>query len=343
MSKVVLSGSSETIKVTGKTIKGVSVMMQLKASAANQALTNTDYNLRNVTVKMQLRRRGQTFTIISTSLDVLLAICNYKQGAYFGAAFSNQTAPALSSVFSIIGKLVSPAVGVIGSYLIPIDFILPSPITLHGGDVVEITLTVPDATFIGNASSATSQFTFSEIECTGVEYGIPQVKVFDIQQGQSNVKQDLGNNCDRIYFINLDKKTTLTSDQVISSVSLSSNKLNYNKQYIELLAMRSNQTAQTYSDQLYQCFLLAEDRDLDQVTVDMQLVSGNVTTGNNYLVCVDQEYDINSVGIHAAINNIRNADHLEKVGAADDAVLAARAQSKRRLQDMRERAGKGRV
>jgi len=312
MGKIVRNGASENISVKGKTVKGVSVAMWLEATAAATALSNVDYNWQAVTLQVNLKRGGQTYPVFSGSLDVAQQISNYKRGGYFGSSYSNQAAPPFGSEFTTTGILVAPAGGIKGLYLIPIDFIF-GVIQLRGDDELKIDLNVGNA-FINNSNSTTSYFLLGEIECTGIEKGIPQVKVEPVQEGQPQLQINLGDNCDDVYFVNVDKKTIKNADAVISSVTFVSNRLNYTKNYYELLSMRSNQTTHEYADQLAQTFCLAHEYDLDQVSLNLTLNSANVSAGKNFLVSVNSHYDPASIGLHQARTTERQATWQLKKG-----------------------------
>lgn len=314
MSKVIKSGEIQSIQVGGKTVRGFSVGMYLRASAVNTALSTTDYNWRNVTVKSTLKRGNKEYVLVSTTLDVLQQVVCYNDSEYFISSYSNQTKPAYSTLFTQVGVLTYPDVAVKGLYYIPVDFKFPSVINLTAGDVLNIEVNCNDGTFQGNADTALSYLLLSEIEAVGVEFGIPMLKTLSIQPNQENLTLDLGSNVDELYFINLDKTNPLTANQVIQSVTLASDKLKYTKQYIELLGMRSNSTNRNDPDRLGQTFRLSNEIDLDGANVTIQFNTANVNTGMNYIALLTSEYHPESLALSDAKSRLNSYVGMQRKG-----------------------------
>lgn len=289
------AGEAQTITIKNKTIKGLSVTMSMIAAAANQALNTGDYNWRQVTVKMVLRRKGREIVILSTTLDVLCQVSCYDDSCYYVASYSNQTLPAFAQVFVTDGITTFPAAGVIGTYVIPVDFSLHGVIEVRGEDELQIDLSVPTSVFGANVNSSLSSFSLSETDAVGIEFGVPKLRVDSIQPAQQNLSIAVGNNVEKIYFVNLDKTNILTVNQVISNLTVKSNKLNYTKQYNEVLAMRVHQSNWQTPDRLGQTFKLLDEPDCDNVQVEAQFVTANVTTGSNYLVSFQSDFEPSSL------------------------------------------------
>jgi hypothetical protein len=273
MSKTIKGVGNDTVKVKNHTVVGVLAAITLEHGTANTAVTNAMFDATKTIMKMSLIRGGKSKILASDNLKILVMDSSFQDGGW----------DVVNGTSNI--ELVAPAVGVFARRLLTYQFDLHAPVNLRDGDELKIEMTVNNGTYSAVLNTANSQIEFSEIQGYGNEIGLPIVESYALNTGDSQHTVEPRDNVKQISLINLDKTDNLEASAVVSQKALNTTEISITRQYLEICTERTEEfTSMTLANLRLQSFILAKGEDLDKCSVDLQLNSGNVAAGKNYIV-----------------------------------------------------------
>lgn len=274
---IVKPGETRKLEIKNATFDAFTFKAILFNAAVNTAVLRTDLNTDLVNVKAVLKRSGREFTLFQDTLTVLAMESNF-----FTSLF-DYLSPASATSVRVI--LLAAATGVTEKVMIPMSVDLGSSINLSGDDQLDLEINFASAAVAANCSIATSYIEFDYRESVGVEHVTPYIKSKSIAPGEQRLQQSLGDNITSVVLLNTDKTGVLDASAILASISLSSDKLNMNDNYVEILNKRFEQFKDvTIAGNRCQSFLLHKGAELDGCQVDATLIPGNITAGKNFLV-----------------------------------------------------------
>jgi hypothetical protein len=270
-------GEREKLSIKGITTAGITINAYMYAAAVATALNAQDLDLTKIKIKCTLLRAGKQFILMQENLKVLFALSSFLDNAY------RYTGIGTSNNDRIV--LLPQAAGVKEIALLPIYINLPYPINLRGDDELVWEFVTESSAWSSDLDTSLSYLDVDQVTGYGIEVFTPYIDTMALVQGRSNVKEALGNNVVAVHLIVLDKYTSLTADQVFSSLTLSAHKFSDEDTYFEQLTKRARMFQDTVShDSRGQSFLLYSGNPLDSVQISMDLNSANVNTGKCFIV-----------------------------------------------------------
>ncbi len=263
MSKIIYAGEKTRIDLTSKNISKLMFVAHAKAASGLSSSTSLiDWEKINVTGI--LKQANREYNIFNGNLFTLL-----KESAIF----SNDWAQ-ISTPLTLVSGVSAIQYGFI-------DF--GGILNLDNDDKLSVDIRTNDDIWAASATGD-SYLEFSEIEDIGLQYVLPKINVLAVKAAETVFAETLGDNVTSIVFINDDKTGVLTADKIIDSVQIKSDRYNANKNYTDLLVERIDKyPSLTAANARAQSFSLVKD-ELDKCSIELNLVSGSVTSGNNYVV-----------------------------------------------------------
>lgn len=271
-------------KVVNETVNGINVVAHLVASANNTDISDTAYmatngfDPSNVTIDVQLKRDGKTFTLISTNLAVI---------AHYATITMGQTSWYKGKVN--VPKGASQKQELERSVFIPFF----GHHNVKGTEEMIITVFCGRGTF-NTGVSLESSLLVTTNQSIGVETGIYRFHSQAIQANMSDENINLGDNVQRVALVSFERNG---SKPIVKSASLSSDRLDWTISEAELALKHQQFFPYNYLDilanngwteQVQKYFpntFLMHDRDeLDQAKVTVNLNSANVESSKN-MVC----------------------------------------------------------
>ncbi|MFT3679198.1 MAG: hypothetical protein QM791_02930 [Ferruginibacter sp.] len=217
-------GQSRADKVTSGTYNAINISVHVVAAAANTALTAAAFSPEQVSVKVILKRKKQTYIIMQDNLQTLGIFNTIDNGFHEFLNGVDVTYPA-SGVFAIKER---QAKLMFGGHIRPSD-----------GDELSCEVSVPNVGAFSSAANTTDSYVdFSFEPSIGYEYLIPMTISETLEANTSKQRFNPGDNVTRMVLLNLDK-TNLTS-QVVNNVTISSDRLDKNMNFAQLV-LHSNQ------------------------------------------------------------------------------------------------------
>jgi len=282
--------STKTERYTG-TFNALAINLNVSASVVNTALVNSDIQLKNITVKVELLRNGQLHQIMSASLDILGAASGYNDATFYSNAIGS------TNRYNI---LVAAAAGVKEVATVP--FLIPfslqkdakgNPLNGHVNcndsvnDYLQLTIIGTPGMFSTNIDSATSNMTVTLINSIGLEYATPKIEQTVINANVDSQTFDLGEMVQVVRFVNTDKTLITNAHAVLSMVNVSSDKITVNgTTYEQLLNNRANAFVnKTEANARCQTFeIVNELTPLQKCRLDLSFNDTNVNSSSNYVV-----------------------------------------------------------
>jgi len=216
---IVRVGESQRLDVNSGTVGGILLHAYMVGAAVNTEIVGSDWLSQLFQCKTTLHRKGIDYTIHNDNL-LLLGTYNMRKNSY--ERFLNGY------------DLVLPGVATANIKIRAVYIKFRSPIRIGQGERLSMEFTANTGMFSANVNTSLSYVDFIQSPTIGYEYGIPQTKFSVIQTNASNQE---GVNCDNvkhIEFINFDQDDW--TNQVLSNISLSSDKLNYSATVNQLIA-----------------------------------------------------------------------------------------------------------
>lgn len=274
-------GQKRSIEVGGQTISGISFQCNLVAAAVNTLPTITQFSASAVTVSAILKRGGRSYNICN---DVLATLA--MESSFFNASFQY----ANPAIFGNGITVVTQTAGLAGEIMVPMVIDFGGVLNLKNDDKLIVEVSSQSSAVGVSMSVVNSYIAFDVIEAIGVEEFVPIINVNSIAPGESNNTYSLGNNVQKITFINtgIPVTTTTTALSPILDVQIASDKYSLNDDFKTHLAKRINMfgdglipavVARGYSFNYYN-----NDIPLQNTVLKVIFQSANVVAGNNFIV-----------------------------------------------------------
>lgn len=223
---IVKLGENKTQIVNNMTINGFTVDVYLYAAATNTAFVAGSFVPSEVQVKVELKRPAKgNMTMVSDNMQLL--------GLFSAKDYGNND-------WNLGTVLTAAAVGVFESKLHTVFIPFGGPVNLKADDQIIISFIVGRGVWSAAVDSSLSYLDFNYNECIGLEYATPRINSQVVQTNINNEKYSLGDRVTKVMFINYDKTTIAEASQVISSLTMSSDKLNYTKNFFQLYSANKN-------------------------------------------------------------------------------------------------------
>jgi hypothetical protein len=273
MNKTFKVGQRDTIKLSASNPKGLRFNFIVQHDSNNTPVAAAAVDMSKIDVRIVLHRDSQSETLMSGNLEVLSKFLLYLDPEY---EYIENTAGV---------PLVAHGTTVKGVNLLPITLPFSSVLNLRGSDVLDIDIDFKDTALAAAYSSTGTSLQVSEIEGIGLEYLTPVVTASTIEQGQSQIRKDLGDNILSMAFINLDKTGNTNAAQVLTNFEVKHSKGGDTRRRFEMISDRLKQFPTTAeANSRSQSYLLIKgDTDIDEVRVLMDLDPTNVNIGQNYI------------------------------------------------------------
>lgn len=231
-------------------------------------------NLGAVDVSIVLYQGGSETTICSGSLLPLVMASGFKTTQF-------------SCANSTSGLTILGGSGATLSSLQPTSIDFGGVINLRGSDKMTVEVRCNTGFVSATATkrqNTSSNMTISALEGIGLQWVTPKIQYQTIGNGESNFRQNIGDNCTSIHFINTNITSTSSVNQPISNLRLFSDRFNVNDSNNQLLSKRSSQFATVGAVANRFSSFEVLDREVDDCRVELDLVPANVLTGENYVV-----------------------------------------------------------
>jgi len=274
MSKSAKVNDTKILTIANQSVDAVIGHVKVVHSAVNTAITRANIDLSAVQIKAVITRNGRKIILFQESLDVLA-----KESSLMNKNFDFHK-PITPNMVEYVKQTASENHVVLVPFLIDLGGV----VNIKRGDRLEITCVVRAALLASTYSSSLSYVKYDVRQAVGKEEETPIIKVISIPADENNIKEDLGNDVTSVVFLNMDSIVIADSGRIIENIDLSSDKLNEQMTYEDLLVSRYEdfESGQNVDEQA-QTFLLAAG-DLNKVQIRGTLVGANVNSGQNYLV-----------------------------------------------------------
>lgn len=275
---IVKLNEQRKLEASGVKIKGIILSLFILAAANNTALTKSDIDLEKVFCKLELKRGKQNFVLAEDNLRVLACESGFHDSTFTHASINMGGLGNTGDILIVKDTSVKEQ----QVYTVTINF---PTIDLSSNDQLIFNCRTNTGLLSANLDTNSSFIEFEYIYSTDVELGTPYIETQAISPGESKKRFSLGDNVHSITFINLDKTSIISADQVLNNVSINAQGFSSNENYFELLCKR-NDTFETRENSKgrSQSFELYNGEEIDNVTLDLQFVSTNVINGKCFVV-----------------------------------------------------------
>lgn len=309
---IVNKNESKPIGFKNQSISGLTMYHYAEHDTANTATTLDDSKPGGISVKVELRRNGKSYIVVSDTLQVLHMASNFREASW-----------NLQKVGGTTGQVVllaaATSVKEIAVWCYRVDF--GGTINLSGDDELVATVQVGG---VGTSTATDVGTTTSYIDVNaidgigGYEFSTPYIDTYWIDGSQGRFTKSLGDNVRAIYMINLDKSNQLSATALITSANISSDRGSITDNYLELVT-KNLDLFPTLAEAVsrYQSFELYSGADLDKVTLDLLLVSANVVAAKNVIVVYRSYMDARLVQLAHAKREKHQLAAAVKVGVVD--------------------------
>jgi hypothetical protein len=283
-------GSGDSQGFTTGNFAGVHLSANITHTTVNTPFAGSVFDWSKIQVKLILTRNRRDFEIFNdVALPLILASC-YFSGTYDECKGGGT--PTLRRIL-VAGAAAKEQL------IIAAKINFPGVINLITGDQLRFEInSQTTAVNVANVDVSVSKLQWELIEGVGNVLSIPKIKVKTITAGQSSTDETFGDGVTRICFINNDKFTILTADQVITLATVSSDKKSSSDTYEEMLISRAEKLPQSsMADNRHQSFVLydkdkeiafqgmdSDDVRLHKVNVRLTMNPTNVNAGVNWIV-----------------------------------------------------------
>jgi hypothetical protein len=277
---IVKANETRPLELRNKNVIGLSLKAVSKLVSGQTE--SVKFNLSKTIIKIILFREGRERVLMNDTLLPLVIESAYRNGTF---AFTQ--GQGVSDYINLDGAAQNPY------KMLPLLIDFGSVINIKGDDQLICELIVNAETFIHPTSQNTvnvdlgaSYIQMDEIEGIGLEYRTPRIITKAISSGESRVTLSLGDNIERLSFINtLTSGTYAIQDSPLNAVSLSSDKLQYSDNLVEMIAKRAQRfQSPALSAERNHSFILHEGTELDSVNLDLTFTPAKVLAGENYIV-----------------------------------------------------------
>ncbi len=304
-----LIGQTSRFDIANRTISGISCIGRFTAAAVNTQLLANDFDGNEITVKVDLIRGGRTFNLCNDDLRTLSLATNFDNGAANSLLISRATDP-------IPYVAVAHAAAVKAEVSLPLYINFAGVINLRSDDKLAIEMKVGSSAVSTDIDkSSVSYFEVDAIDAVGVESFTPYINTITVKSGEDRQTFSLGNNVQKVHFLNFDETTLLTADNVIDQVSINSDRFNVVHKNYDLVSTRATQfPTATEANYRAQSFELLDGEDFDNVKLDFTFKSANLAASKNKLVYQSYYTDERILTLASATKTRHEARAAKKYG-----------------------------
>jgi hypothetical protein len=261
-----IQGDKKRFDIQGQSIKAIQFDSTNVRTSGTAALCN-DFGA--VDVSIVLYQGGKETTIASGSLQPLAMASGFQNASWIQSFGLSATALLAGSTGSSFQS------GMIN---------FGGTINLRGNDKLTVEVRCNTGFLPANSNTSTSNLVVAGVEGIGLQWVTPKIQYQTIGNGESNFRQNIGDNCTSLHYVNIAEVSNLTAVQPISNLRIFSDRYNVNDSLTNLLSKRTQQF-QTMGEASLRCsnFQLI-NQEVDDCRVELDLVSAQVTTGENYVV-----------------------------------------------------------
>lgn len=315
--KSILLNSSDKIEVKSRTVGGIDFIATLQHTTVNTAFAAglpLDWSLVNVFIN--LKRGGRTYKIYHGPLLPALADSMFNRSSFKQVLNVGTPDQVIVQAHGVSAKAIIKQTG---------RLLFHDVINLMGDDLLTCEVVPTTAAVISTVDTTVSTIGFEEVDGIGNGASIPTINVETVKASESSYKYDLGNNVVKASLINTDKSGITTANQVISSVTIVSDKVVDQKNMDRLMTERYTQflSGASDADARHQCFeifniddqkLTPEDVRLNQCGVIITFNSSNVTASKNWVISrafINDSETLERAKLRALKHRARNRNQYE--------------------------------
>lgn len=261
-----IQGDKKRFDIQGQSIKGIQFDGLLKRSSGS-AVTFLNYGAVDITIV--LYQNGKETTVASGALKPLAMASGFGTGT-FRYASGTDAIPLLS--------------GSTGTSFQPCFLDFGGVINLRGNDKLTVECRVNTGFCPANTNLSATSIVASAVEGIGLQWVTPKIQYQTIGNGESSFRQNIGDNCTSVHFINTGETSNLTAVQPLSNVRIFSDRYNTNDSLTNLLSKRAFSFQYDSVAEMYNGSFELVSEEVDDCRVELDLASAQVTSGHNFVV-----------------------------------------------------------
>lgn len=324
----ITSNQTKNLKFSNGIFSGIQVNAILQHGTANTAFDLSLFDPSQIDVRVTLKRNGQNKQIMSDKLDRLNAHLNIANGGFSGSLFGG----TVWDTYKL--EKVTAATGVDEVNVKPYYIPFLGNIHCRGNDVLEVQIFFGSSAITSALDSAASYIQFDVNEGSAPEYYVPITVVEGIDGGSPSETLSV-NHLVQASFLNTDKTTIKTADQVLDQAVLSvqGKGVQYANNSDELINLRHqilNGFTVAEAEKWYQTFPLYGQFDAvgwsgtPNAKISLTLDASNVTSGKNFIAYTYAEFDPSRMELAALTDQKREVQFKAKVGLMDSGSASAK-------------------
>jgi len=237
--KITYNNQTNTEKFQGNKYGALLLTLYTVKGVVASPLIAGDINLLNCTIKAELHRtvngKMEIHTIFNGNLAPLAFAASYPTAQY-GYVDPAATGNTMYTILEANGGAIKEKG--IRNFKIPFGGVIDTSGNTGGKIVVTI---LNGASFTSTSDTALSYIQSDLLEVEGVETYLPSIICESIEANQVSPTFAPNDLVRRVHYVNLDKVSSLTADQVISQMTIQHSGSSRNVNYNELLNLRSAQ------------------------------------------------------------------------------------------------------
>lgn len=278
---IVKVGEKKSDSVQGASLSGFSYKFYLVGTTVNVALTAPFVDLTKIPVRATLKRNKATEVLFSDTLKPLSM-----ESCFFNADF--ESALANASAVQSAQVIQTQTAGLVNIVMVSVRIDFGTTINVKGDDVLQFDVDFQPSSLGAGINSTLSYVEVDYNDSIGLEFYTPIINSSTIAPGQSRVQESLGSSVTSVAFINMDivSATLFGMASNIQSLSFDSDKRSFTDDIYELNSKRDAMfNTRAEANGRFGSFLIHRNpQELDNVNLDLLLVAGSTTAGNNVIV-----------------------------------------------------------
>lgn len=296
---------TQSMSISERDVRGLSVNAVLFAASAGTAMTGTLVDQNKIRIKAIVKRAGSPDrTVYDEQIKWINALSSfYKPNfVYFTASTKD--------------VVLANATGVTEKAILPMFCDFGKNFHLTGDEKMHVTIQTDGFCSDSSVATATSYLEIVPLDGEGIDDSNGEFVVYNVQAGKTSDSVDLGEGVTDILFLNTDKSDILDASAPISAASVDSKQFKFiNITRTSLLAIRNAQfDTKAESDLRYQSFKLYEGDPIDGCKVSLSLNSSNVNASACWIIARKRTFTPTSVARGVEQQSKKEAKILEKAG-----------------------------
>jgi hypothetical protein len=298
-------GENVTQELRNKSFQRIGFKIYMTHGTNNNTPDAADFNLENLVLKGTLLRNGRNHTLFSERAKVL-----FMESGFYDASWDHVR--PLSPVYVTLQTATAGLPGVVCLFL---NIDLGTVVNLRKDDVFLLDVNVGSGVFHSDLAVNGTFVEFEAEDAVGTEDFTPIITTRSIPGGEGRLQLDLGDNVQRLTFINLDQTTTNEADAVINQYTIQTDRYGQVDNYRELLGKRFAQFRNiTDAQGRAQSFTILDGEEFDDVKLDLTFNSAKVTAAKNIIVLRQFVTSAEQVRLAHTTARIHEVKQLAKVG-----------------------------